>query len=254
MIWDTHTGEALYKLPHNHVVRAVAYPDKAMDMVATGGLEKKLRVWDIADHPKIDRSVSPAVIPLTSGFEIGEGTHTHPIKFICWANNPHTIITASHDTLRWFDFATRKLKHVVVLDGEIMSCEKFHVAPEHTSSANVGGGDSVMAVAAGLYVYFFTGKQCMDELARFKVNFKVASVAVDLIRWRFLAGEHPGTWGRIFNFRTGEELGKRLCLLCLEISANSSNRDAQGSSWPHMVRRLLSRWGPFRHGFRGRYN
>ena len=48
-VWDTFTGEQLHTLQHNHIVRAVAFPsgqDKP-SALATGGMEKKLRIWDL---------------------------------------------------------------------------------------------------------------------------------------------------------------------------------------------------------------
>lgn len=48
-IWDVHTGELLYVLQHNHIVRAVAYAPDNSDLVATGGMEKKLRIFDLTE-------------------------------------------------------------------------------------------------------------------------------------------------------------------------------------------------------------
>ena len=47
-VWDTHTGEALHTLSHNHIVRAVAFPNQPHPQIlATGGMEKKLRIYDL---------------------------------------------------------------------------------------------------------------------------------------------------------------------------------------------------------------
>ena len=47
-VWDTHTGECLHTLEHGHIVRAVAFPIQFNPQVlATGGMEKKLRIFDL---------------------------------------------------------------------------------------------------------------------------------------------------------------------------------------------------------------
>lgn len=48
-VWDTHSGDCTHTLPHNHIVRAVAFPQQPNPQVlATGGAEKKLRVFDLS--------------------------------------------------------------------------------------------------------------------------------------------------------------------------------------------------------------
>jgi hypothetical protein len=48
-VWDTHTGETIHTLQHSHIVRAVAFPPQARpQMLATGGMEKKLRIFDLS--------------------------------------------------------------------------------------------------------------------------------------------------------------------------------------------------------------
>ncbi|KAJ9484279.1 hypothetical protein VN97_g9107, partial [Penicillium thymicola] len=68
-VWDTYTGECLHTLQHAHIVRAVAFPIQANPQVlATGGAEKKLRIFDLtrsgssstASTPPIPSSATPA--------------------------------------------------------------------------------------------------------------------------------------------------------------------------------------------------
>ena len=49
-IWDTFSGSCLAELPHNHIVRSVAFPGEngGKERVATGGMEKRVRVWDLS--------------------------------------------------------------------------------------------------------------------------------------------------------------------------------------------------------------
>jgi serine-threonine kinase receptor-associated protein len=69
-IWDTYTGELLHTLQHDHIVRAIAYPPDNSDLIATGGMEKKLRIFDLSELPVAG---SPTTINASTGFEIGEG-------------------------------------------------------------------------------------------------------------------------------------------------------------------------------------
>lgn len=57
-VWDTHTGELLFTLQHNHIVRAVAYAPDNPDLLATGGFEKKLRIFDLSEmRPRLEAAV-----------------------------------------------------------------------------------------------------------------------------------------------------------------------------------------------------
>ncbi|KAK1574388.1 WD repeat domain-containing protein [Colletotrichum navitas] len=207
-VWDTHSGEVLYTLQHNHIVRAVAYPPDNSELIATGGMEKKLRVFDLSDFAPDPNSPAgtPITIPASAGFEIGEGTHTGSIKFIAWTKDPNTIVTASDNTLRWFDLPTRNLIRQEVLDGEIKSCELVSLAPEFTSPGDIGGGLPVLAVAAGKWVYFWGGPQASDELKRIELKHGVASVGLDLKGRKIVMGEEPGTWARVCRWDDGGDI------------------------------------------------
>lgn len=211
-VWDTHTGEMLYELKHNHIVRAIAYPPLATDMVATGGFEKKLRIFDLAENrpqassPSPNAVVEPVVIDASHAFEIGAGSHTDSIKFIVWTMFNTTIITASGKTLRWFNIADRSCIKEVALEGEIKSCELVSLAPQYSSPTDIGGGKPVLAVAAGKSVHFYGGDQCDSEIKQFQLSHGVASVGLDLKGKKFVVGEEPGTWVRVYSWDDGSEI------------------------------------------------
>jgi serine-threonine kinase receptor-associated protein len=207
----------LYTIQHNHIVRAVAYPPDNSDLIATGGMEKKLRIFDLSVMQKGGTNGEPATIQASEGFEIGEGVHTGPIKFIVWTQDPNTIITASDKTMRWFDLPTRSVIHQEVLDGEIKSCEMVSLATEYTSGSDIGGGSPVLAVAAGRSLYFWGGPQASKDLKRMTVKYNVASVGVDLRSRKLVIGEEPGTWVRVVNWEDGEEIGKLACPCAISI-------------------------------------
>ncbi|KAI1827641.1 WD40 repeat-like protein [Xylaria intraflava] len=207
-IWDTHTGELLCTLQHDHIVRAIAYPPDSTDLLATGGMEKKLRIFDLTEvKPNENGETVPRTIPASAGFEIAPKTHTASIKFIVWTKEPNHLITASDDTLRWFDLRSRTVVKQEVLDGEIGSCEFCSLAPEYSSRADLGGGLPVLAVAAGKCIYFWGGTKATEELKRMKMDYKVASVAVDPKGRKIIVGEDkPATWARVYRWDDGVEI------------------------------------------------
>ncbi|KAH9905480.1 WD40 repeat-like protein [Xylariomycetidae sp. FL2044] len=213
-IWDTHTGELLFSLQHDHIVRAVAYPPDNSDLVATGGYEKKLRIFDLTEmNPNASYESAeaaprePSTIKASSAFEIGPGTHTASIKFIVWTRDPNVLITASDNTLRWFDLPSRSVVKQETLDGEIGSCEFNALAPDYTSKTDIGGGLPVLAVAAGKSVYFWGGLQATEELKRVKMDYKVASVALDPKGRKIVVGEDiPATWARVYKWDDVSEI------------------------------------------------
>ncbi|UNI22236.1 hypothetical protein JDV02_008143 [Purpureocillium takamizusanense] len=204
-IWDTHTGEQLASIQHDHIVRAVAYPADNSDLLATGGMEKKLRIFDLSElSSSFDGSA--VTIPSSAGFEIGEGVHTSSIKFICWTQDPNVIVTASDKTLRWLDLPSRACIHQEVLDGEIKSCEMVSLAPGYTSIDDIGGGKPVLAVAAGKTAYFWGGVRAMEELKRIVLPRSIASVALDVKGRKVVVGEEPGTWARLIRYDDESEI------------------------------------------------
>jgi serine-threonine kinase receptor-associated protein len=192
----------------------VAYSPDNADFIATGGMEKKLRVFDIGEISRRattngngDASAPTGhTIPASSGFEIGVGSHQSSIKFIAWTRHPETLVTASDKTLRWLDIPTRSVVREEVLDGEIKSCELVSLAPEFTSPTDIGGGLPVLAVAAGKCLYFWGGVKAMDEIKRMPVEFGVASVGLDLKSGKLVVGEDPGTWAKVYKWEDGSEI------------------------------------------------
>jgi serine-threonine kinase receptor-associated protein len=192
-------------LQHEHIVRAVAYPPDNSDLVATGGFEKKLRIFDLSELAASYPGQS-ATIPASAGFEIGEGIHTGSIKFICWTHDPNIVVTASDKTIRWLDLPSRACIHHEVLDGDIRSCEMVSLSPENSSPNDIGGGKPVLAVSAGKTVYFWGGDRAMNELKRISLPYTIASVALDIKGRKVVVGEEPGTWAKVIRYDDETEI------------------------------------------------
>ncbi|KAK8109732.1 hypothetical protein PG999_007869 [Apiospora kogelbergensis] len=189
-VWDTHSGECLWTLQHDHI--------------------KKLRIFDLTDSPKpVNGTDAPATktVSTSMAFEIGAGIHTANIKFIVWTQDPNVLVTASGNTLRWFDLPSRRVIKEEALDGEIGSCEFFAPAHKIREQSDIGQGLPVLGVAAGKSVYFWGGMRATEELKRQKMDYTVASVAIDTKDKKFIVGEDiPATWARVYRWDDGSEL------------------------------------------------
>ncbi|KAG0128980.1 WD40-repeat-containing domain protein [Tuber indicum] len=176
-IWDTFTGECLQTLQHNHIVRAATFSPNPTH-VATGGQEKKLRVYDLA------HSETP--------MEIGAQTHTGTIKSIVWSD-PNTILSASDDRkLRWWDTRSGELVTKFDVDELIGSCE---LSPE----------GNLISATAGKTVYFFNA-QSRQLIKSISTAYEVSSVALHQQTRRFITGGSSDTWVRVYDYDTETEL------------------------------------------------
>jgi serine-threonine kinase receptor-associated protein len=217
-VWDTHTGECLHTLQHAHIVRAVAFPIQANPQVlATGGMEKKLRIFDlsrggggntneipssaIAETTNNNTSNNSSAANVTS-YEIGPGVHGGTIKSIVWNTDYNILTTAAEDRkIRWWDLRSR---HPVVeysVEGTIGSCE-LNVLSTRPNEAGI------LSVAAGKSVYLFDGAVPGRLLKKADFKYEVASVAVNSETGRFVTGgAGEDTWARVYDLHTDEELG-----------------------------------------------
>ncbi|KAF2139075.1 uncharacterized protein K452DRAFT_255173 [Aplosporella prunicola CBS 121167] len=211
-VWDTHTGEALHTLQHNHIVRAVAFPAQARPQIlATGGAEKKLRIFDLS-RSSGSGSNSSASSPTGTGagadaaaaapsYEIGPGVHEGTIRSIVWANDLNVLITASEDKkIRWWDLRTRSTIGEYAVNGTVGSCELENLGVDGSQ----GGG--VLSVAAGKSAYFFDGRQPATLIKQVETPYELASVALHAGQGKFVTGSSGDTWVRVWDFNEGNEL------------------------------------------------
>lgn len=199
-VWDTHTGEALHTLQHNHIVRAVAFPNQPRpQIVATGGMEKKLRIFDLSRSSSSSSPVQEAATPVTPpSYEIGAGVHTGTIKSIVWAADPNVLITAAEDKkIRWWDLRTQSTIGEYTVDGSVGTCEL-----DNTSA------DGVLSVAAGKSVYFFDSSSPGSLIKSMKTPYEIASVAFHGGQRKFVTGgsSQNDTWVRVWDFDQETEL------------------------------------------------
>lgn len=201
-LWDTFSGECLAVLSHSHIVRAVAFQmgtDKTTT-VATGGMEKRLRIWNIeaavpAATANADVPHGTSEIAADQATEVAEGVHGGTIKSIVWTSDPNVLITAADDGyIRWFDLqtpATAIASHAV--EGAIGSCEMGDMLR--------GMDAGVLSVAAGKNVYLFDSAQ-KTLIKRIDAGHVVSSVAVCGPTRQFVTGASGDTWVRVWDYDT----------------------------------------------------
>lgn len=213
-IWDTHSGETLCTLQHHHIVRAIAFPPASGTLLATGGMEKKLRIFDLSNALPAPTSNgvtngtsenSPPIIQAETAYEIGAGVHQGPIKAIVWTQDPNILVTAADDkVIRWWDLNTRTVVKEEFVQGEIGSCEFTNVRGLDQSA--IGGGLPVLTIAAGKAVYFYGGANAMTLIKKISLPYEVASVALHPGQRKFVTGGIKDTWAKVYDYDNEQEI------------------------------------------------
>ena len=203
-IWDSHTGECLHTLTHSHIVRAVAFPSQPRpQLVATGGFEKKLRIFDLSRSTSSSSASSSPTSPNGSAspppapsYEIGPGVHAGHIKSVIWSTDNNVLITAADDKMiRWWDLRARSCAANFELEGMVGTCEL------DSSSSNPS-----LSVAAGKSAYFFSGTQPGQLLKKFTTAKDIAAVAFHAEQRKVVTGGAGDTWVRVYDFDSEAEL------------------------------------------------
>lgn len=203
-VWDTTTGECIHNLAHNHIVKSVAFPlQDHPQFLATGGQEKKLRVFDLSRAS----NASPTALhdPRNAstdleGMEIGAGVHQASIKSVVWNVDYNIITTAAEDkTIRWWDLRSQSVIRTFTADRDIMSCEL---------STNTAGDTNpvVLSVATANACYFFDAHRPGELQKQVAFDYDIASVAINPAASRFVTGGHKDFWIRVYDYHSEQEL------------------------------------------------
>ncbi|KAA8641885.1 hypothetical protein EYZ11_010239 [Aspergillus tanneri] len=213
-VWDTHTGECLHTLQHSHICRAVAFPlQPSPQVVATGGFEKKLRIFDLTQGSNTsspinatsgENGANAAQTPPATSYEIGPGVHGGTIKSIVWNQDYNILTTAAEDRkIRWWDLRSRHPVVEYAVEGAIGSCELNTLAIRPNDPG-------ILTIAAGKSVYLFDGSTPGRLLKKSDFRYEVASAAVNNESGKLVTGSAGDTWARVYDLRTDEELGMDL--------------------------------------------
>lgn len=175
--------------------------------MATGGFEKKLRVFDLSrssTSTNNSASSSPITPERTNGhtntnlapsYEIGPGVHTGTIKSIVWSHDNNVLITAADDNyIRWWDLRSRTPASTFELEGAVGSCELNSISTPSLS------------VAAGKTAYFFSASLPGQLLKKVETPYQIASVALHADGQKFVTGGSKDTWVRVYDVNEEKEL------------------------------------------------
>lgn len=187
-------------------------------ILATGGMEKKLRIFDLTRSEASNTSspTSPIGSPAPNGnstattsYEIGPGVHGGTIKSIIWNQDYNILTTACDDRkIRWWDLRSQHPCFEFTVDGAIGSCELNMLS-------TVPNDPGILSVAAGKSAYFFDGAAPGRLHKKVDFPYEPASVAVNSQAGRFVTGSTGDTWARVYDLDTDEELGKSTTVLLL---------------------------------------
>jgi serine-threonine kinase receptor-associated protein len=181
-------------------------PGDKPSLVATGGFEKQLRIFDLgktsSGDPLSPESATAPPKPAAPSYEIGAGVHQAAIKSIIWGPDRNVLISAADDkVVRWWDIRTHSQPiKTFTLEGPLGSCEM------NTLTNPIGSSRSTISVAAGKSAYFFSSTKPADLEAVHKTQHEIASVAVNTMDEKFVTGGSGDTWVRVYDFQTGKEL------------------------------------------------
>lgn len=232
-IWDPQTGECLHILNHDHIVRAVAFPiQDNPQCVATGGQDKKLKIFDLtrggsAASPAQPNGGSPVTPSTTSeGLEIGAGQHGGTVKSIVWNVDYNILTTACEDkTIRWWDLRSQSMIASFRTERDIGSCE---LSTNRSEDSDPG----ILSVAAGHSCFFFNAGRPGELIKQVNFDHDVASVAINPASGRFVTGGGKDTWVRVWDFVQGKELGMTDILVRTATLANVATEVLKGHHGP----------------------
>jgi serine-threonine kinase receptor-associated protein len=229
-VWDTHSGEVMCTLQHGHIVRAIAFPPNEGHLLATGGVEKKLRIFDLSkvgaisnpsaaptqkkmvgsSDAKVNGTADRSTIGAEEGFEVGAGVHKGTIKSIVWTKDPNVLVTACDDkAIRWWNLRTQSVVQEQLVQGDIGSCEFTNVLPQ---PGDIGGGFPVLVIAAGKTVYFYGGQDSRTLIKSVALPYDVASAALHPAQRKFVTGGIKDTWAKVYDYDSEQELGMRFII------------------------------------------
>ncbi|KAF9350401.1 MAG: WD40-repeat-containing domain protein [Benniella sp.] len=179
-VWDNYTGDILHSFPHQHIVRSADFSGDGTRIV-TGGMEKKLRIFDLNRE---DLAGQPL---------LAADGHTSMIRNVVWDGPRNMILSSGEDMeIRVWDPRTFNQVQSCKMDGPVASMQL------------AADGKHIISTS-GKSVYFWDA-QTYTLRKQIKTEYDVSAVSLHPNHTRFVAGGSSDLWVRIYDFESGREL------------------------------------------------
>ncbi|KAL1915348.1 uncharacterized protein VTP21DRAFT_6806 [Calcarisporiella thermophila] len=176
-VWDAKTGSELHSFVHNHIARAAEFSFDGMRIV-TGGLEKRLRIYDLM------RPDAPMEI---------EAAHGAAIKSVAWEDQRGVVLSAGDEKeIKVWDIRTLKQVTSLQAEGPITS---MNLSADGTHITSTSGKRADFWDASNFQLF-----------KSYDLQHDVSSISLHPDRSRFVAGSGTDLWVRIYSFEDGREM------------------------------------------------
>ncbi|PNG99836.1 Serine-threonine kinase receptor-associated protein [Tetrabaena socialis] len=176
-VWDACGGTQLHEFKHNHIVRCVNF-SHASTRLATGGMEKTVRIFDLEKPEAEPMKLPPAAVGIRS------------VNFI---QDDKTLLCAYVDKPGVGVYDVRSLQQVQTLKTASMA-----------TSVEVSFDQQYVTTAEGAYVRFFDATT-LQQLKEHLLAAPAESASYCAARRKFVAGGQD-MWVHLYDYDTGQEL------------------------------------------------
>lgn len=177
-VWDACSGHQLHEFQHSHIVRGVAFSHGNSNKLATGGMEKILRIYDLSKP-----EATPLMLPKA---EAG-------LRHIVWLQDDNLILSALSDKpgINVYDTRTLQLTQTLETKAPVTSIETTYDM-------------KYMTTAEGGVVRFWDTSS-LQQIKEHSLKHSAEAATYCPAKKRFAAGGED-MWVRLYDFESGAEL------------------------------------------------
>ncbi|KAJ1871026.1 Actin- protein 6 [Coemansia sp. RSA 990] len=175
-VWNAITGQELVSLMHDNIVKSADFAG-SNELVATGGQDKSVRIFDV------NRPDKPTIV----------ASHTAPVRSVKWTQHRNMIISADNS------------RHINIIDVRAPSVAHTLETPENIASISLTADGKTLACAAGKRVLAWD-IDSFKLVKDFNVDYEVSVAAINPTRTRMVVGGKSDLLIRCCNFDTGKQI------------------------------------------------